>query len=113
MRLIISDAAVHAVQFVPESAHGTLMLGAITEAGEVHLATADGTRIRDHRSWLESSAVGPIVGGFALLVRSGRIVRVFRSSEFNRTSDALLPMEWTMQLVKGLPSAPDAIIYGT
>jgi hypothetical protein len=113
MQIRISEENVRCVGSIPDSPHGTLLLGAITESGDVHLVTADGATIRDHRSWIARDAIGPVSGGFALLVRGGRIVRVFRSSEFNRSNDALLPMELVRQIVGGLPAAPDAIIYGT
>jgi len=101
LRISAADAA------LLENPDEALLLGLIMSDGEVHLKVADANETPGHFEWMSRDKIPPVSvrGGFSLIVKSGQITHLFRSSRLNAASDGSLRRDQVNAILKLVPVA--------
>jgi len=94
------------------SAEDALLLGIITDEGQVRLQVADSVGTPGHVEWLKREAITGVAAGFSLLVKKGTVSALFVQSRLNPGADARLEQEFVVQLRDLLPLAREFRILG-
>lgn len=99
LRLHDQDATLAAIR----AAKAELFLGIITVDDLVVLRVADRIRIVGHEEWLRLEPSIQAMGGFALLVKEGKVAALYPASRLNPQPDCTLENAIVNELLLLLP----------